>query len=60
MILKVAHNIRISMDANVSVATEMVVDNPEEAERMGAEAARYMNAYMRGFSEEDLDRDDED
>jgi hypothetical protein len=62
MILKVTHNIRIDKDMNISLATEGVVDDEEEATTMGATSAKIMQAYMASFGQQfgnDEDEDDE-
>jgi len=60
MILKIAHNIRLNSDMNISFAIEGIVDTEEEAESLGTESARYFKTYTTAFGNEFDEGDDED
>lgn len=49
MILKFTYNARIDGDTNISVSSEVVVDDEEQAEDAGREFWRMMNAFVRGY-----------
>ena len=55
MILKFAYNVRIDVDNNISISSEVVIDKEEEAEEAGEEFYKMMTAFIRGYGQANPD-----